>query len=150
MRRMDQATAIVMLALAGLIAVATSDLAAWSGFTPGARFMPLVISLIAAVLSVVQLVSATRHPAAAPVDWPRGGDARRVVLVIGAILLFAGASAWIGIVTAAFLVTLGLLALVLGQPPLPSLFTAAVIAAIIWGVFVAWLGLRLPTGPLGF
>ena len=35
------------------------------------------------------------------------------------------------------------------RPLVPSLFATAVVTGLVYGVFVAWLGIALPVGPLG-
>lgn len=150
MRRLEQVSAVAMLALAGIVLLGTSDLQIWSGITPGARFMPMLIVAATVVLSIALLAQSRGRPATEPAAWPRGDGRWRVLCVGAAIVLFAVAVPWLGFVPTTFLFVVVLLVPVLRQRPLPSLAAAILVPCIVWGLFVAWLGIRLPRGILGF
>lgn len=59
------------------------------------------------------------------------------------------AAPWLGLVGAIAAFTLFLLLVVLRRRALPSLFATGLTLALVYGVFVLWLGIPMPTGLLG-
>ena len=150
MQRLEQITALVVLGMSAVTVLATRDLAIWTNFTPGPRFVPLIVAGVAAFLSVALLISAARRSADPQVDWPKGADAVRVASIATAIILFAAAVEWLGFVTCAFLFVTLVLTVILRRPVVPALFAATLVTSLIYVVFIAWLKIRLPTGIFGF
>lgn len=149
LKRAEQGAAAVMLLLALGVVWFTRNLGFWAGITPGARFVPLLVAGAATVLAVLLFVQAARSDGEEQVDWPRGAGLARVCGMVAAILIFALAGGMTGFVAASFLFVLGTLLLVLRRPLLPSLLSATITTALIWGLFIGWLGVRLPVGPFG-
>jgi hypothetical protein len=149
MRRLDHATAAVMLLLAALVVVGTRELEFWDDFGPGSRFMPLWVAGVTAVLSLMLMTEAKRRAAHDPADWPDRAGLRRVALTFAGIVAFALTAPWLGFVVTTALFVVALLLMVEHRPLLPSLFTGLLVAALVHAIFVSWLNIALPRGILG-
>lgn len=141
MRRLALAGGAVIAAL-GVLALAE----AWRlrDPWPGARLMPAVVGVVLLVLGAAHL----RMPGSAAA-WPDRAGWRRVIFALALLVVYVAVLPWLG-----FLVATALLVLVmlrgLGDFSWPA--TVALTAAIAAGshvVFVRWLGMPLPPGPLG-
>jgi hypothetical protein len=129
----------LMLALGlgfALGAVAGLDLGSARRMGPGA--FPLLVGGLLAVLALVALVSEIR--AAPPLPRP---DPKAVAGVIGGVAAFAFVTPLFGVLPGAALSVL-CTCLVSDLSWRGRLVLAATVAAGIWGVFVAALGLPLP------
>jgi ABC-type multidrug transport system permease subunit len=56
----------------------------------------------------------------------------------------------LGFVTTSVIFMVGMMTGILRRKIAPTLVTAATIGALIYGIFIWWLKVALPTGPLGF
>jgi putative tricarboxylic transport membrane protein len=148
-KRLEQVTAVLVLALAAIAIFGTGRLAFWQGTSPGPRFMPLVVAAFCGVLAVLLFLEATRRASEEPVEWPDREGAVRVTLTAAAIIGYIALAPLLGFVVGSAVFVLILLLAVLRSRLLPSLLTAAISAGIIQGVFVTWLGTALPRGIFG-
>lgn len=149
MRRMEIATALVMLALAAFVVWATSGLAYWTRNVPGPSFMPFWVSIAGAGLAVILLLAAVFRRTDSPPEFPRGLDLLRVVATYGMLWGVLMATPVIGFLTAAVAFMLLTLLGVFRRPLMPSLGVTVVIGLMVHFLFNVWLNVRLPTGPLG-
>jgi hypothetical protein len=119
---------------------------------PGAGFFPMLAALALAGLAAVQLVGEVRKPAepdAMPADSPPASQ-RMALSAIACLIAYVPALEWLGFLIATALLV-GLLLAVLGiRRPLSYAIAVPVLAAGSYLLFDLALGLRLPTGPLGF
>ena len=148
MKRLDIASAAVMLVLAALVVAGTPELDVWDDVGPGSRFMPVWVAGVTAVLSSLLVLEARRR-AADPVDWPDRTGLRRVASTFAGIIAFVLAAPWLGFVVTTALFVVALLLIVERRPLLPSLVSGLVTAALIHAIFIAWLSIALPKGILG-
>jgi putative tricarboxylic transport membrane protein len=125
---------------------------------PGSGFFPLVLGLMLmglAVAHAVKLRLERRKPEIAPTAAPdatsaqRGDATRRVLLFIGVVALSTALLQTIGYVASSFLLMLGLLR-VLGERWRVAVLVAAASTIASHFVFVRWLSIPMPPGPLGF
>jgi hypothetical protein len=150
MRTADILSAVVMLVLSGVVFMATRDLPYWADFAPGSAFAPFWVAATGAVLSLALLVGAWRRKAAGPAaDWPDRNGLRRVLLTVIGLWAVVALAPILGLVAAAILFMLFLLLAVERRRLWPSLFTTAFTTALVYGVFVAWLGIAFPKGVIG-
>ena len=155
MRRVDLGVAAGALALAVLVAGSTASLPFWADYAPGPAFVPMGVALAGAVLALLLAADALRRAEASAgedgtvADLPDRDGARRVALTFGCLLLFGLLAVPLGFVGTAGLFMLAVLVPVLRQAILPSLIATGLTVGLIWGVFVAWLGIALPKGVLG-
>jgi hypothetical protein len=149
MRRLDIITSIVMLGLSAIVIAAMSGYAYWSDYAPGPAFMPYLVAGSGILLSLLLLLSALRGDEE-PADWPDAIGARRVLYTAAGLVLFVAALPFLGFALSGIAFMLVLLLGVLRRRLVPSLATTALTVALIQGIFVQWLSVRLPTGPWGF
>jgi putative tricarboxylic transport membrane protein len=126
-----------------------SGYAYWSDYAPGPAFAPYLIAGSGIVLSLILLVTALRGDGE-PADWPDAVGGRRVLYTAIGLVLFVAALPYLGFAAAGIAFMLALLLLVLRRRLVPSLATTAITVAMVQGIFVQWLNVRLPTGPWGF
>jgi hypothetical protein len=151
MRRLDMVVALVLLLASATMVAGTRELGFWSDFSPGDRFMPVLVAAGLGLLSLALLVTAWRGADEGEVvAWPGTAAGRRVAAFAAAIGAFAFAAAWLGFAIASFGFVLLTLVLILRKPLAAGLLAATLTTGLVQGIFVSWLGLRLPTGPLGF
>jgi putative tricarboxylic transport membrane protein len=149
MRAMDIAASLAMLGLCAIVWFATWSLPVWTEFSPGPGFAPFGVATIGALLACLLLLQALRREDDVPVDWPDVAGGRNVTLVVLSLWAVVAASGLLGLVPVTALMCLFLLLVVERRPLFPSLFATAITIALVYGVFVAWLGVALPTGILG-
>jgi putative tricarboxylic transport membrane protein len=149
MRTLDVISALIMLVLSVAAFAATRHLPYWADFAPGSAFGPFWVSAAGVVFSLSLLVGALRRKANPPVDWPDRSGFMRVGLAAGALCVMVALAPLLGLVATSILFTLFLLVVVERRPIAPSLLTTGVTAALVYGVFVAWLGIAFPKGLLG-
>ncbi len=150
MKTIDAAPAVVMLGLSAGVIVGTRGLPVWSEFTPGPAFAPLLVAGAGALVSISLLVQAWRSTGPGRVEWPGRTAAARIVLTTAGLAASVLLSPYLGIVTTAVAFTLCMLFGILRRSLWWSVVTSAVTGGLIYGVFIYWLGVALPTGPLGF
>ena len=151
MRRLDIVVALVLLLASVIMVAGTRELGFWNDFSPGDRFMPVLVATALGLLSLALLLAAWRGADEGEmVAWPGGGASRRVAAFAASIVAFAFAAAWLGFVTASFGFVFLTLVVILRKPIATCLLAATLTTGLVQGVFISWLGLRLPTGPMGF
>jgi hypothetical protein len=138
-----------MLALSAAIAFDTRGLSFWDDTTPGPAFMPVWLALAGVVLFILRLVEARRTRAGEPVLWPDRPALARVASTFTGLVAVPLLAPALGLVPALALFVVFLLLYVLRQRLWPSLATALVTAGLVYGIFVAWLGVAIPKGLLG-
>jgi len=140
--------ALFMLALSGAMALDTRRLSFWDDTTPGPAFLPVWLALAGAVLFVLRLAEA-RQAQIPPAAWPERAALVRVLSIFAALVTVPLLAPRLGLVPALALLVLFVVLAILRQRLWPSLATVAVTIGLIYAIFVAWLGVALPKGPLG-
>jgi len=123
---------------------------------PGSGFFPLALGLMLMGLAAAHAIKLRLErpapaPAAAPERATQGPDGatRRVLLFVGIMALATALLQTIGYVTSSFILMLGLLRVLGVRWGISALIAvASAIAAQV--VFVRWLNIPMPPGPLGF
>ena len=149
MRTVDIVSAIVMLALSAAVFFGTLGLDYWAEFAPGSAFAPVWVAVAGAVLGALLLVSALKRTDDEPHGFPDRTGMFRVVSVAAALWAFVVVVPLLGFIGTGALFSLLLLLVIERRPLVPSLLTTAVVIGLVYGVFVAWLGISLPQGVLG-
>jgi putative tricarboxylic transport membrane protein len=149
MRGMNIATALVFLALSAVLVAGTWDLPYWSDFAPGPAFAAIWTAAAATVLALLLLAQEQRVPSREPADWPDPPASLRVFTTIAALCLTLVLAPTLGFAVTVALLTFFVLTVVERRRFVPSLVVTVLTAALIHGVFVAWLNVALPKGILG-
>jgi len=121
--------------------VAALRMPLWEGFVPQSGFMPLWYGAILAALAGAILLFNREKKAEEPV-----GKALVVVALLAAAIV---ALELAGFAPALFVLLLVLFTAVEKLPLGRSALVAATTTAVLYLVFKTWLGVKLPTGPLG-
>src|SRR5688500_16165333 len=151
MRGADRTAGAVLLALAvAFSAGALKQYAYWAPNGPGPAFLPFWLGVVMAVLATLLLVKAWRNADPGAAWLPSGEGLRRLLLVMGATVVFVALLNTIGMVVGT---TLSLIVLMrfLDRCAWPlTVAVALATAAFIYLVFGRWLKVPLPVGVLGF
>jgi putative tricarboxylic transport membrane protein len=148
-RRVNIALALIFLALSAVVVAGVRDLAYWSDFAPGPAFAPVWLAAVGAVLALLLILQEVRNPSGAPADLPPRPALTRVALTMTALALVLLAAPQLGFVAAVAALALFVLLVVERRRILPSLIVTVLTAALVHGVFIAWLNVQLPKGFLG-
>jgi LPXTG-motif cell wall-anchored protein len=147
----DRITAAVLLVFAVAFALGgVTHYPYWSESGPGSGFLPAWLGAVMAALALLMLVR-RRRAADADVDWmPRGGGARRLVVVLAATVFYVAALKVLGMILASALY----LAFIMRYLERHAWWLTATVAIVTalgnWLLFVHWLKVPFPTSPFGF
>ncbi len=147
MRKSDVAPAALMLGLSGAILLETRNLGFWSDTTPGPAFLPVWLAAAGLALCALRLAEARRG--GEDTEWPDKAALARIALIFAGLVAVPLLTPLLGMLPALALFMAYLLLLVLRQPLWPSLATIGVTGALVYGIFVSWLGVPLPRGVIG-
>ena len=150
MRTVDVAPALVMLCLSAVVYGGTRDLSYWSEFTPGPAFLPTWVAGAGALISIVILAQALCKGGPGKTEWPDRAGGVRVLLTTGGLALCVPLTPYLGLVVTTLVFMVGMMLGILRRKVVPSFLTALTTGLLIYTVFVWWLKVALPTGPLGF
>jgi putative tricarboxylic transport membrane protein len=150
MRRADQISGALLLVFGTGFTVGSGSYPYWTPTGPGSGFLPFWLGLAMAVLAASLLVGATRRPDAGPAWLPSGRALVRLVVVIVATMAFVWLLPVLGMTLGTFLFLVGLLRFLEGHGWVATLGVAAGTSAVNWLVFMYWLHVPFPIGPLGF
>lgn len=143
----DVIPAAIMLILSVVVVLATWSLGYWSDTTPGPAFAPLWIAGAGILLIILRLLEA--RSGAASIEWPDRNGLIRIALTMAGLAALPLVSPVLGMVPSVALFIAFFLFVVARRRLVPTLTTVAVTTGLIYGVFVLWLGLSLPTGIFG-
>ncbi|MCJ8141822.1 tripartite tricarboxylate transporter TctB family protein [Ancylobacter sp. A5.8] len=149
MRLTNIIAALVLLGLSATVLLGTWQLPYWADFAPGSSFTAFWVGIIGIVLALSLLVTAVMDDSTEPHSFPDRSGILRIVALTAGLWLLVLLIPPLGFVTASILFCLFLLLGIERRPIVPSLFTTVIVVGVVYGVFIAWLGIALPTGPLG-
>lgn len=151
MRNADRIAAALLLAFSAAFAAGALKYYKWWGDEgPGPAFLPFWLGLLMALLAGILLVRSLREKSPGAAWLPQGGGLRRMLGVLALTVAFVVALKSTGMVlgTALFL---GAIVRYLGRHRWWVCGAVAGAAAgFNWLVFVHWLRVPMPAGPLGF
>lgn len=145
-RDLGSASELAVLAIAYLVAnrhYALDTLAA-----PGPGVFPLAVGLLMLGLAACRAIAATRSPAGAAHPPSDRRTRWRVLTLVGVLVAYAFAAGAIGFLTASFALVLVSSRLLGGRDWLRPAVLAAGVTAAAYLIFVVWLAVPLPRGPL--
>ena len=123
------------------------DLPFWSGFAPDSGFLPLIYGVL--LLGLCLAIAASIWFAPAPEDTERE-PVGKSLQIIAALTVSVVAIGFVGFIVATFGLMAFLYAYVERLPILRSVLAAAGVTAVLILIFVHWLAIPLPLGPMGF
>ena len=151
MRRVHQATGLILLMLALFFGFEAAGLTYYTRIGPGPGFFPLWLAIILGTLSLGMLVLATREAEPLPADFfPPAGSWLRIGAVAASLFLTAAFLARFGFIATMLAFYLFLLS-VLGRRSLVETIALALIGSFgVYYVFTHHLGRPLPAGLISF
>jgi hypothetical protein len=149
MRRVDIASALLLLGASLFVALATWRLPYWSNFAPGPAFASLWEAAAGAVIGAVLLVRSLGGGHAEEAEWPDSAGRRRVLSGIALLAAFPALLPVLGAPVTGVAFILVFLLAVAGRPLIPSLVTSVGTVGLIELVFDYWLRIDMPRGLLG-
>jgi putative tricarboxylic transport membrane protein len=138
--------ALLFSALGLLWIVAALGMPFWEGFAPQSGFVPFWYGAILVGLSAAIVVNLVRRKGEAGEEKEPIG---KPLIVLGALAAGIVGLEIMGFAPAVFLLLLVLFAVVERLPVMRSVIVAAATTAVLLLLFRTWLGIPLPTGPLG-
>ena len=156
-RRIDRIAAVVLLLFAAFVLVEARTLPQWSGSAPGPGFLPFWVGVLLACAAAAMfagtflVTDASRSPIAEPPEpLPDRVTAIRLSIVVGLTAAAAILALLVGLVLASAAFMGATLFYLRPAQPRANWIAALVTPVIVWLLFVRWLGVPLPAGPLGF
>jgi hypothetical protein len=147
--RRDLASAAGLAVLAVAYLVANREYALDTLAAPGPGVFPLAVGLSMLGFAACQAIAATRSSAGAAPHPPGDRRARwRVLALVGVLVVYAVAAGTIGFLTASFALVLVSSRLLGARGWLRPAVLAAGVTAAAYLIFVVWLAVPLPRGPL--
>ena len=136
----------VFLAVLGILwVVAALGMRLWEGFAPQSGFMPLWYGIILTGLAAAILVTLFMQREPGKAEQP----IRKPLIVLAALAAGIAGLELVGFGPSVFLLLLVLFAVVERLPIGRSVLVAAGTTAVLFLIFRTWLGVTLPSGPLG-
>jgi putative tricarboxylic transport membrane protein len=149
-RRADQVGGLGLLTLAVGYAAGALEYPYWGANGPGSAFMPFWLGVAMAILAVLLFVGASRvgDPGA---SWlPAGTGLRKLLVVVGATVLFVALLPYVGMIVGTGLFLLGILRFLERYPWTQAAGVAAGTAVANYLIFTYWLRVPFPVSVLGF
>ncbi len=152
MKNPDRKSSLIWLAFAGLICVESLRLPLGSLNEPGPGFLPLLVGVLLAGLSVICFVQAGRGLAKqGEVAWYSRERWKSLIWVLLSLLIYAGILDFLGFVLSTFLLLVFLFRFgITPQRWTWAIGGGAVASLSCYAVFELWLRTQLPKGILGF
>jgi len=152
MKKYDQTSSLVWLGLALLICVESFRLPLGSIHDPGPGFLPLLVGVLLAGLSVICFLQARKGPSAEPKgSWYSTERWKNLVWVLLALLAYAVVLDSLGFLISTFLLLIVLFRFGMEPQRWAWAIGGSVIASLsCYVVFELWLRTQLPKGILGF
>ncbi len=150
MRGANFTIALGAILLSAAVLIGARQYPFWARTAPGTGFMPTLLGLVGLGLGVALLVSTVRQERLGGLDLPDRPTRVRVAGAMAGLALVIILTPVIGLLLAQTTFMLFMLLGLQRRPLVPSLATTAVTVGLIYGVFLRWLKVPLPVGPLGF
>jgi hypothetical protein len=141
----EVALTVFLAALGILWVVAALGMHLWEGFAPQSGFMPLCYGIILTGLAAAILANLFMQKEPGKAEQP----IRKPLIVLAALAAGIIGLELVGFGPSVFLLLLVLFAVVERLPIGRSVLVAAGTTAVLLLIFKTWLGVTLPSGPLG-
>lgn len=161
MTRADIAAGLLLTALFGAALWEASSFQFGTEFAPGPGFAPVWLSSIGILISLLIAIGGWRSARRSAADASRGAQGRdgaigdtagliRVTATLAALAAMIAAVAWIGFVPAMLAFLLVLTLAIQRMAVVTALAASFGTVAFIYTIFVYFLHVPIPAGPLGF
>jgi|LakMenE18May11ns_1017448.scaffolds.fasta_scaffold9729204_2 hypothetical protein len=117
---------------------------------PGAGLFPILVSAIMAFASLATLWEGMKAPATDAIDIPSGTDRARLIKLILLLSAYFVAIPWLGYSVSSFLFCAALIRLLSKSSWVRCAVYAAIMTAVVYGVFIYLLKVPMPTMALEF
>jgi putative tricarboxylic transport membrane protein len=141
----DRVAATFLLAFAVFVIFEARSLPFWTANAPGPGFLPFWLGVLLALAAVVMLTAR-----AVPQTLPDRSTTIRLAAIVGMTAAAAALGLVIGLVLASGVFMGATLAYLRPAHTRANLVATVLAPAVVWLVFVRWLSVPLPVGPLGF
>lgn len=150
MRRIDQGAGVFFLLFGALVAWQSLALEYHHEFGPGPGFLPFWLGVLFMLLGPLLFVEATRSSEAGAVPWPSLAGPRRVLTYAAVFFVCVSLFSVLGFLLSVTLFLLVTTKFLEGERWITSLVVSGGACLGLYLLFVVWLQVVLPTGPLGF
>jgi len=140
----DRVSAILLLAFSAVVVFEARTLPYWTTNAPGPGFLPLWLGVLLAGGAIALMM----RPASQTL--PDRATAIRLTVVVAFTTAAAALGLIIGLVLASGIFMGATLTYLRPGHARTNVFTALLTPVVVWLLFVRWLAVPLPAGPLGF
>ena len=149
-RQADRVSAILLLSFSGLVILQSRALPYWTADSPGPGFLPLWLGVLLACASTAMFARTFAIVTVGRLVFPNREGAVRLAIVVGLTVATAALALVIGLVLASG-VFMGVTLTYLRPGRMRANWAMALgTSLVVWLLFVRWLAVPLPAGPLGF
>jgi len=150
MAKADGVSAILLLFFSGLVILQSLALPYWTADSPGPGFLPFWLGVLLACASAGLLARTFATVTIDRLVFPNREGGFRLTIVVGLTVATAALALVIGLVLASG-VFMGVTLMYLRPGRTRANLAMALCASlVVWLLFVRWLAVPLPAGPLGF
>ncbi|WP_053365774.1 tripartite tricarboxylate transporter TctB family protein [Bacillus sp. FJAT-27245] len=149
MKNIGLYVSLLFLTIGGIVLIQSLSLNYYSEFGPGPGLLPMWISGLMIILSIINIFSSLKKDAIKFADvMPKGEGLKNVLLTAGTLLLFIVTVPYIGFVLASFLMLF--LLFLRGYKWYIGMGLAAGIALFVFWLFGSILSVPLPVNSFGW
>jgi putative tricarboxylic transport membrane protein len=117
---------------------------------PGAGLFPILVAAIMAFASLATIWEGMKAPSTDAIEIPSGSDRARLIKLILLLSTYFVALPWFGYSVSSFFFSAALIRLLSKSSWIRCALYAAIMTAVVYGVFIYLLKVPMPTMALGF
>lgn len=151
-QRMADITSGAFLAALGVLSlVASYNIAGVTGEQLHPRTLPVFLSWVISLAGVALIFGGWRNQdESQTIDWPDKAGFKRLLMAMACMILYLLLIEPLGFATSSFLMLAFLIWYLSHYHPVTVVLLSLVTAVIIYFLFIQFLGLTFPVGPLGW
>lgn len=147
MRLTNRWVGIVVFILGTILALLSLQLPITHKNSFGPGFLPLIVGIFIGVAGII-LVTKRNHGNEQNPDWPVDKRLFRLLVIVGSLVVYTFLMDIFGFLISTALFLIGLIRFWSGYSWIFVLILGIVLTGCIYGVFIVWLNVPLPTGLL--